>query len=130
MHTLLSSFIRFHVTCRNRADVDLDRRREFFTDERPHRHAEHVVNRHLKSFHGDVRILAVKLLLPQSRELFFGQKCVEQSLDRIGVFVPSALLAATEFFMTFIERSHAHYFLTTLVRIRPKPSQLPVLLDS
>jgi hypothetical protein len=64
------------------------------------------------------------------RQFFFGQKCVEQGLDRIGAFVPCALLPATEFFMTFIERSHAHYFLTTLVRIRPNPSQLPALLDS
>ena len=65
--------------------------------------AEHVVNRELESLHGHARILAVQLLLPQSRELFFGQKCVEQGLDRIGAFVPCALLAATEFFVTFVE---------------------------
>jgi hypothetical protein len=104
------------VTCRNRADVDLDRRRELLAGDWLDGLAEHVVNRELKRFHGDVRILAVQLLIPQSRELFFGQKCVEQGLDRIGAFVPCALLAATEFFVTFLESSHPHYFLTTLVR--------------
>ncbi len=90
---------------RNRADVDLDRRRELLTDHRLHGLAEHVVNRELKRFHSDPRILAVQLFLPQLRQFFFGQKCVEQSLDRIGVFVPSALLTAAEFFVTFIARS-------------------------
>jgi hypothetical protein len=63
---------------RDRADVDLDRRREFFAGDWLDGLAEHVVNRELKRFHGDLRILAVQLLLPQSRELFFGQKCVAQ----------------------------------------------------
>jgi hypothetical protein len=44
-----------------------------------------------------VRVLAVQLFLPQLRQLFFGQKCVEQSLDRIGASVPRALLAAPSF---------------------------------
>jgi hypothetical protein len=65
-----------HAELRNCADVDLDRRGVFLTDLRLRRLAEHVVDRELKRFHGDVRILAVQLLLPQSRELFFGQKCV------------------------------------------------------
>jgi hypothetical protein len=114
----------FHGTCRNRGDVDLDRRHEFFAGDWLDGLAEHMVNRELASLHGDVRILAVQLLLSQSRELFFGQKCVEQGLDRIGAFVPCALLAATEFFVTFLESSHPHYFLTTLVWIVPDSSGL------
>jgi hypothetical protein len=93
----------FFVEHRDRADVDLDRGRELLVDHRLHGLAEHLVHRHLESFERDVRILAVQLLFPQSRELFFGQKCVEKSLDRIGAFVPCAFLAATEFFVTFIE---------------------------
>jgi hypothetical protein len=102
----------FHVTCRDRADVDLDRRREFFAGDWLDELAEHVVNRELESLERDVRVLAVQLFLPQLRQLCFGQKCVEQSLDRIGASVPCALLAATEFFVTFIE-SHTTIFTLT-----------------
>jgi hypothetical protein len=56
-----------HAKFRDRADVDLDRRSVFLTDLRLRRLAEHVVKGQLESLHGDVRILAVKLLFPQLR---------------------------------------------------------------
>jgi hypothetical protein len=56
------------------------------------------------------------------------EKGEQQILDRLCHFVPCALLAATEFFVTFLESSQPHYFATTLVADRPSVFRSQALL--
>jgi hypothetical protein len=74
-----------------------------------------------------------------SGQFFFWQQPVQQLFQFDSRLVASALLAATEFFVTFVESSHSHYFLTTFVqrRFMPRnasmsngiiPTTLPLLL--
>jgi hypothetical protein len=93
----------------------LKNRGVLLTQDRLHRLSESVMQHEFESLVGDVRIPAAQLFPLHALELFLGHHASEHLLQFDGGVVPCALLAATEFFVTFLESSHPHYFLTILV---------------
>ena len=85
-------------------------RRIFLVDRRGRRPTEHVLVREFERFEGDREILVVEIFVPQFPQFIMGQFLVEQFADALGDPVWRVWLAATEFFVTFLESSHATIF--------------------
>ena len=86
----------------------------FLIDRRGGCPAEDVLVREFECFESDREILVVEILVPQFPQFILGQFRVEQSADALGDLVRRVRLAAADFFVAILERSHARHLLQQL----------------
>jgi hypothetical protein len=95
---------------RDCADVDVDRRGVFASDDRHHWLPEKIVIRKLEGFPSNLRIFVLEMMFPVRSKNMLGEKFIEQNFDARSRFVHATSFAATCFRTAFPELGHASIF--------------------